>query len=439
MPPPSRPYGALKHVDLRRYAGGMLVSLVGSAMQNTAIDWHVWQLTGSPLALGAVGLVRIVPIVAFSLLGGLAADRVDRRRLLLVTQSVMLTAALALAALTSARRESLAAIYLLTAVSAGATAFDSPARHAFLPRLVPLRDLPGALAVMMTVFQLAAIAGPALAGLLLSRGGGAGPEVFPRGGLAAVYGLNAASFLAVIAALLRMKVSGEIRAGAVPERPLTALGEGLRYVFRTPVMVWTMILDFVATLFAGSMSLLPIFADQILKVGPHGYGWLRAAPGLGAALGSAIVSFRSLPRRQGPVLLWAVAAYGAATAAFGLSRSFALTLAALVGVGLSDIVSTVVRQTVRQLATPDALRGRVTSVNMVFFQGGPQLGELEAGVVASLFASAALGATVAVATGGMATILVAAFVAWRAPFLRQYDVEPILRVADEEPSRAAAS
>jgi hypothetical protein len=235
-----------------------------------------------------------------------------------------------------------------------------------------------------------------------------------------------------------MKVSGEIHAGAGYEGPIRALKEGFRFVFTSPVIAWTMLIDFFATFFAGSMSLLPIFADQVLKVGPHGYGWLRAAPGIGAAIGSAALAFRSLPRRQGPVFLWAVAAYGAATMAFGLSRSFPLMLVALVGVGLSDTVSTVVRQTVRQLATPDALRGRVTSVNMIFFQGGPQLGELEAGIVASLFASAALGATVAVASGGAATLLAAAFVAWRAPFLRCYDVDPALGSAPE-PSSAAAS
>ena len=182
-----------------------------------------------------------------------------------------------------------------------------------------------------------------------------------------------------------------------------------------------MTLDFFATFFAGSMSLLPIFADQILKAGPAGYGWLRAAPGIGALLGSVWSSVRGLPRRQGRVFLWAVAAYGLTTIVFGLSRSFVLTFAALALVGLSDTISTVVRQTVRQLVTPDALRGRMTGVNMIFFTGGPQLGELEAGFVASLFASAALGASVAVVSGGVGTLLVVAFVAARAKVVREYD------------------
>jgi len=400
----------------------MLVSLVGSNMQNAAIDWHVWTLTRSPLLLGMVGLVRVVPIVAFSLLGGIVADRFDRRRILLGTQSVMLLSAGVLALLTLASRETIGTIYLLTAVAAGASAFDSPARHSFVPRLVPARDLPGALTVMLTTFQFASIGGPAVAGLLLSRGGG-GAGAPPTAGLAGIYGLNAVSFVAVIAALLSMpKGVGATAAADAAEPPLAALRQGLRFVFRSPLIVWTMVLDFIATFFSGSMSLLPIFADRILGVGPVGYGWLRAAPGLGAAVGSATVALRSLPRRQGAVFLWAVAAYGTATAAFGLSRRFAFTLAALMLVGLADTISTVIRQTVRSLATPDALRGRMTGVNMLFFQGGPQLGELEAGLVASLFASAAVGATVAVVSGGALTVAAAAFVAWRAPFLLSYDV-----------------
>jgi MFS family permease len=436
VPPDRRPYAALRHPDLRRYAGGMFASLVGSQMQNTAIDWHVWVLTGSPLALGAVGLARFVPIVAISLVGGLAADRYDRRRILLVTQSVMMVAALVLAALTFTGQVSLPVIYLLTAVAAGANAFDSPARHSLVPRLVPAADLPGALTVLMTGFQLAAIGGPALTGLVLARGHALASGPVPSGALSLVYAVNAVSFLAVLGALLRIRSGrGAAAPGKEAGSPATALREGFRFVFTTPLIVWTMLVDFVATFFAGSMSLLPIFADKVLLVGPAGYGWLRAAPGVGAALGSAILALRGLPQRQGRIFLGAVAVYGAATFAFGLSRSTALTLAALLLVGMSDTISTVIRQTIRQLATPDALRGRMTSVNMIFFLGGPQLGELEAGAVASLFASAALGATVAVASGGAATVLAAAVAMWRAPFLLGYDTEAAVRQA-EEPSLA---
>jgi predicted MFS family arabinose efflux permease len=186
-------------------------------------------------------------------------------------------------------------------------------------------------------------------------------------------------------------------------------------------MVWTMAIDFFATLFSGAMALLPIVADQILGVGPAGYGWLVAAPALGAVLGSLYTSLRPLPRRHGKVLLWAVAAYGLATVVYGLSRSFVLTFVALAGTGLADVVSTVIRQTVRQLLTPDALRGRMTSVNMIFFMGGPQLGELEAGFVASLFASAVLGVTVSIVSGGLATLAGVAWVAAATPVVRSYE------------------
>jgi MFS family permease len=403
----------------------MLVSLVGTQMQNVAIDWHIWVLTRSPLALGLVGLVRVVPIVILSLVGGLVADRRDRRRVLLVTQSTMTLVALALGAATLLGRDSVGLVYLLTACTSAAGAFDNPSRQSLIPRLVPEKDLPGALAIMLSAFQLAAIAGPALTGLLLAGVAGAGAEMSAHahaGGLAVIYFLNAASFFGVLLTLFTLKTSGEVaRSEGAPENPLASLKEGLHFVFTTPIVVWTMSLDFFATFFSGSMSLLPIFADQVLRTGPAGYGWLRAAPGLGALLGSVWSSVHGIPRRQGRVFLWAVAAYGATTIVFGLSRSFALTFAALALVGLSDTISTVVRQTVRQLVTPDAFRGRMTGVNMVFFMGGPQLGELEAGFVASLFASAALGASVAVVSGGIGTLLVVAFIAARAKVVREYD------------------
>ncbi|MBK9062488.1 MAG: MFS transporter [Acidobacteria bacterium] len=426
MPPPPRPYDALKHRDFRRLAITQLLSLVGSQMQNVAIDWHVWVLTRSPLALGLVGLVRVVPIVTLSLVGGLVADRHDRRRVMLATQSAMTLVALALGAVTVLGRDTVGLVYALTALTSAAGAFDNPARQSLVPRLVPERDLPGALAILLSAFQLAAIGGPALTGLILAFSAHASPAAGSANphtaGLALVYFLNAASFAGVLVTLATLRASGRVERGeGAPDHPIESLREGLRFVFSTPILVWTMTLDFFATFFAGSMSLLPVFADRILLVGPAGYGWLRAAPGIGALVASVWTSVVGLPRRQGRVFLWAVAAYGAVTIVFGLSRSFALTFAALALVGLTDTISTVVRQTVRQLVTPDVLRGRMTGVNMIFFMGGPQLGELEAGFVASLFVSAAAGATFAVVSGGVGTILVAAFVAWRARSVRDYE------------------
>ena len=424
----TRPYHALRHPDFRRLWAAQFLSQTGSQMQVVAINWNIYLLTHSALALGFVGLTRVVPVIVFSMWGGVVADRADRKRVIFVSQSVMTLVSVALAALAWARRDSVAAIYLLNAVQAAAVAFDNPARQALVPRLVPAADLSGALALNLTMFQTATIAGPGLAGLLIAGasslpapGRGGDPVGTETSSLTLLYALNAVSFLFVLAAISTLRASGRAESEETRfEPPVAALRSGLRFVFSIPLMVWTMGLDFVATFFSGAMSLLPIVADQVLHAGPTGYGWLAAAPAVGALTGSIYTSLFPLPRKQGPVLLWAVAAYGAATVVYGLSRSFALTFLALAATGLADVVSTVIRQTLRQLLTPDALRGRMTAVNMVFFLGGPQLGELEAGFVASLFASAAVGVTVSVVSGGLLTLLAAAAVAATAPLVRKY-------------------
>jgi MFS family permease len=411
------PYLALTHRDYRRLIAAQLLSLTGSQMQVVAINWHVYLLTKSPLALGFVGLTRVVPIVAFSLWGGVVADRHDRRRIMLMTQAAMTVVALALWGVTATGHETLWLLYALNALSASAVAFDGPSRQALIPRLVPPQDLPGALSLGLTVFQAALIGGPALGGILIAQH----PGSAPTSGISLIYLLNAISFLAVIYALATMRTSGKPEPGASETENWTALREGLRFVFTTPLMVWTMGLDFLATFFSGAMSLLPIFADQVLKVGPRGYGVLAAAPAVGALAGALFLSVRPLPPHQGRTFLWAVAAYGAATIVFGFSRNFLLTLLALAGTGLADAISTVIRQTLRQFITPDRLRGRMTSVNMIFFMGGPQLGEMEAGLVASLFASVVTGVTVSVVSGGAATVLITAAIAAAAPMIRRYD------------------
>jgi MFS family permease len=449
----NRPYLTLRHRDYRRLVLSQLFSLIGSQMQSVAINWHIYLITRSPLALGFVGLTRVVPVIVFSLWGGVVADRYDRRRIMIATQLSMTAVALVLAVLTLSGRETLWALYTLNFLSAAAGTFDNPARNSLLPRLVPPEELPGALSLNFSAFQTAMIGGPAIAGLILAGHAsnpaaihGAAPAGSTissnTGGLTLIYFLNAVSFLAVIWALVTMRASGAPEPGAGDSRPWEALKEGLRFVFRTPLMVWTMGLDFVATFLAGSMTLLPIFADVVLKVGAKGYGILVAAPAIGALAGSIFVSIRPLPSRQGRIFLWSVAAYGAATVVFGFSRRFELTLAALAAVGLSDAISTVIRQTLRQVITPDRLRGRMTSVNAIFFMGGPQLGELEAGLVASLFASMATGVTFAVVSGGLLTITVVAVAALLAANLRRYDFHdyvatvPRFPVKEPTPGRA---
>ncbi|MGH9440857.1 MAG: MFS transporter [Thermoanaerobaculia bacterium] len=414
-----RPYLALRHRDFRLLSGATVVSVIGTQMQTVGIDWHIYVLTKSPLALGVVGLVRVIPIIAFSLLGGVVADRHDRRLVMFLAQSVMAVAALALAALTFFGRETLWAIYALTAVTSAATAFDNPARQALIPRLVPPKDLQGALSLNLTFFHVAMIGGPAVSGLVIAATGRSFGSATK--GLSVIYLANAVSFVAVLAAIVVMKTSGKpVLVSPSRQRAIHDLRAGLHFVFRTPIMVSTMALDFFATFFSGAMSLLPILADQVLHVGPAGYGWLRAAPGIGALAASVVASVRPLPKKQGPLLLWAVAAYAVATIVYGLSRNAVLTFLALAATGLADLVSTVIRQTLRQILTPDELRGRMTSVNMIFFMGGPQLGEMEAGFVASLFRPTSVGAMISIAGGGVLTLLGVGIVAALAPVVRNY-------------------
>ncbi len=418
-------------------------------MQSAAIDWHVWQITQtclwqvSAVALGAVGLTKVIPTIVLSLFGGVAADRHDNKRIMFLMQSLMAFGAGLLAITTWTGTETLWLIYAMNALNSAASAFDNPARQALIPRLVPREALAGAVSLNLSVLHLSMIAGPALFCLIalgslgFTGAGHAGADQTTRvgpSGLSLAYALNAASFLAVIGSLFLMRASGRSAGDAGPKVPPgAALKEGLSFVFSTPIMVWTMALDFFATLFSGAMSMLPIFADKVLGVGTTGYALLRAAPAVGAFVGSVGTSVRSLPRRQGPLLLWSVAGYAIATIVWGLSRSFWLTFAALALTGFSDLVSTVIRQTLRQLVTPDRLRGRMTGVNMIFFMGGPQLGELEAGLVAACFATPALGATVSVVSGGVITLLVVAFVAARSAVVRNYDVREHLA----EPTKVA--
>ena len=408
MKPISSSLLALQHRNFRLIWLGQFISLSGSMMQSAAILWHVSLLVPESqkgLALGVVGLVRVVPIVGFSLLSGVVADAVDRRKLMLVTQTGMTLAASVLAFLTFRGLAAVWPLYLLTAVSAGASAFDNPARQSLVPNLVPREHLPNAISLYAIMFQAAAVLGPSLAG-----------GVIAGLGVGWVYVLNTVSFLAVIVALLLMRDVPE-RAGS--ERgaiSFKAALEGLRFVFAAPLIRSTMVLDFFANFFASAMALLPIFAQDILRVGAQGYGWLYAAPSVGAVVASLLmVRLTDRIERRGRVLLWAVVVYGLATVVFGVSRSFWLTFLCLALTGAADTVSMVLRNIIRQLTTPDHLRGRMTSVNMIFFMGGPQLGELEAGAVANW-----LGAPFSVVSGGVGCLLATAWIAAQTPALRRY-------------------
>ncbi|HKD92960.1 MAG TPA: MFS transporter [Terriglobales bacterium] len=432
-----RPYQALRHRDFRLLASATLISIIGTQMQNVGIDWHIYVLTRSPLALGTVGLVRVVPMILLSMWGGIVADRYDRKYVQFTTQAVMAVIAMLLGLATYFGRDTVWLVYLLTAFTAAANAFDAPARQALVPRLVPLEDLQGALSMNLTFLHVAMITGPSIAGLIIGASGGA--SAHSTRVLAPIYFANAASFFAVLGALLSLRTSGKPEASAQQSESWRAsLRAGFHFLFSTKIIVWTMALDFFATLFSGAISLLPIVADQILHVGARGYGWLRAAPGAGALLSSIGAAVHPLPRRQGVLLLWAVAAYGGATVVYGLSHNFYLTLVALAASGGADLISTVIRQTLRQILTPDELRGRITAFNMIFFMGGPQLGEMEAGFVASLFHPAALGTVISIASGGSATLLLVGLIAVFAPGVRRYTLTMQEASAEPQPVSSKA-
>ncbi len=410
---------ALQHRNFRLLWIGLLLSFSGSMMQNAALLWHVSLLVEpdrKALALGLVGLSRVAPVMIFSMVSGVVADAMDRRRVMLITQTLAGVVAVALWLLTLGGLSQPWPIYALSAVGAAVSAFDLPARQALVPTLMPREHLPNALTLNSILFQTASVVGPAAAGLVIAASG-----------VGAAYLINALSFGAVIAALLMMRgVPGRPPAepGRTDQVSWAAAMEGLQFVFRSPLIRSTMLLDFFATFFASATALLPIFAQDILQVGAAGYGWLFAAPAVGSFLTSLmLVSLAERIRQRGPAIVWSVVGHGVATIVFGVSRQFWLTFACLALVGATDTVSTVLRNLIRQLETPDRLRGRMTGVNMVFFLGGPQLGELEAGAVANSF-----GAPFSVITGGIGCVVATAWIAMATPSLRGYR-------ADDAPAR----
>lgn len=396
---------ALRHRRFRLLWAGLAISVAGSQMQLWALLWHVRLLSDQPIALGGIGLARILPVIVFSLVGGVIADSADRRRILFATQASMAGIALALASLTRSGTIVLWHIYALTAMQAAVIAFDLPARQALVPNLVPPRDLPNAFSLQSIAFQTGSIAGPAFSGLVIAHLG-----------LEYTYLINAVTYVAVLGAVAAMgEVEQERDAGRRGVSP-AAIAEGVRFIVSRPIIFSTMLLDFFATFFSSANTLMPVFARDVLGVGAVEYGWLSSAQAVGAMGAGLVISQRTEVRRQGPLLLWSVTAYGLATIGFGLARTLPLALLALAGIGASDAVSAIIRNTVRQLNTPDRMRGRMTSINQIFFMGGPQLGEVEAGVAAQL-----LGAPMAVITGGLGCLAAVAWVRRRWPELARYD------------------
>ena len=398
---------ALKYRGFALIWSGLIISMVGTQMQQWALFWHISQLSKDPIAVSIVGGVRFVAVFCFSLIGGLVADRYDRRKILFVTQTTAMLVAVLLGLFTLWGSIQLWQIYLLTGIQAAAMAFDLPARQSLVPNLLPRDILPSAFSLQSIAFNTGAILGPAMSGIVI---GYLGQEF--------AYFINATTFLAVIFALIAL--------GNVPQEPsksqaglraaLVDIRDGLRFIRNQPLILSTMILDFIATFFSSASTLLPYFAQNVIHVGEVAYGWLASAQSIGAVLVGVVVSQYAHIRRQGPLLLGSVVIFGLATILFGFSRWYPLIFLALALTGAADSVSTIIRNTIRQLNTPDSMRGRMTGINQIFFMGGPQLGEIEAGAIAQFFS-----VPIAIITGGVGTILGVWLVASIWPTLSRYN------------------
>jgi MFS family permease len=402
---------SLKHKKFFYLWLGQLISITGTQMQLWALFWHVNQLDENPIALGGIGVARILPVIIFSLIGGALADSMDRRKVMMVTQSFAALLALTLALFTQFGQVTIWHIYFITALQAVVVAFDGPSRQALIPNLLPKKDLPNAFSMTFTAFQAGAVLGPALSGVVIA--------VF---GQEAVYYFNAISFVAVLFALFMIGDVPQIIAEKTAGISINAIKDGIHFIFSKPVIFSTMMVDFVATFFASANTLMPIIAKDVLNVGVVEYGYLSAASAVGAVLAALVISQIKELRRQGILFLGAVIVFGFATLVFGLTRSLLVAWLAIAVTGAADGVSTIIRNTIRQLQTPDHIRGRMTGINQIFFQGGPQLGEIEAGVVAQLF-----GAPFAVVTGGIGCIIGTLLIILKWPQLRTYNGdEPML-------------
>lgn len=396
------PYAAFRYRPFRLYAVSYVLAVVGSQVLSATVQWDVYQRTKDPFAIGLVGLINAIPVILFALPAGHVADRFSRKRVLLLTQ-IPLTVAPALLGLLNwwmAGQVPLGTTLALLGANAVALTFARPARAALLPNLVPRVAYTNAFAWISSLFETAAWVGPAIAGLLI---------VF---GVAPAYLMSGLSLLAClgITLLLPDDVSSH---SEVHEPGWRSLSAGLRFVFGSPLLLASMTLDLLAVLLGGATYLMPVFAER-LGVGPIGYGWMRAAPAVGAFVTAVVQAHRPPIARAGRTLLVTVAAFGLATIVFGLSQNYWLSLAMLALIGASDNISVVIRHTLVQSLTPDSMRGRVSAVNQVFIGASNELGGLESGVTAKLF-----GPVLSVVAGGCGTILVVLCVAAKWPQIRR--------------------
>jgi MFS family permease len=393
-------FAAFRHPGVARLAAGRFVSELGTTATSVAVGWQLYELTASKWALAWVGLVEVVPVVLLSLPAGIASDRYPRRHVAMATHLLMATAAAALMLVTHFKLDAWLFYPALFLTGVGA-AFHGPAVRALLPQLVPPKEFANANAWFSSAYELAAISGPALAGFFIALSSNA----------QVAFGFAVASHLFFAAMLYTLPHKPAALTGA--SNGVQDLLAGFRFVMKTRVFLAAITLDLFAVLLGGAVALLPVYAKDVLHVGPEGLGWLRAAPSLGA-LCMALLQTRLKPwRRPGVALLWTVAGFGVATIAFGLSTVMWLSLVALFFTGVFDNVSVVIRSTLEQSLTPDAMRGRVSAINGVFIGLSNEFGAFESASVAALFTP-----LISVVAGGVGTLVVALVVLFVFPQLR---------------------
>jgi MFS family permease len=418
---PPTALAALVHRDFTLIWSGQFISSVGTQIQTVALGWLVYDLTGSAALLGGIALARAIPTILLSLFGGTLADQVDRRRLLLISQTILAMFSALLAVAIQAGMTDVTLLYVFAVLTAAASAVSVPTTQAFIPALVDRERLANALTLNVLAFNVAAVLGPAIGGVIIGSLGAA-----------AAYWIDAVSFFVVVAALIAMR--SRVAPPPLPRRGLGALVDGLTFVRERPVLWQLMVIDFLAVLFASRFGLLPVFAETVLNIGAQGLGFLYAAVSFGAVIGSALFTFLPMPKRPGRLVALTILAYGGVLALFGLAHSFVLALVLLATSGGLDAVSSALRQTARQLATPDSLRGRVGALSSTFAIGGPRLGDFQAGMVAS-----AVGAGNAMVIGGASCLLMALLSRWWARPLWRYRGEELEMEAQAASTQAATS
>jgi MFS family permease len=398
---------AFEYPNFRYYMTARFLVTTATEMQSVAVGWQVYALTHRPLDLGLLGLAQFLPGILLFLVAGHTADRLPRQRILQTCYAAFSLCSVLLLAFTLRGLTSVYPVYLAMLFNGTIRAFNGPAGQAFTPLLVAEQHFPNAIAWSSSIFQAATITGPMFGGLLY--GWTASPIV--------VYSSAAISYLTALILISLIRVRAAARARAVE-----SLGEvlnGLKFIWQNKMILGAISLDLFAVLLGGAVALLPVYAREILMVGPSGLGVLRAAPGVGAIILSIAVAHWPLRRRVGVTMLWCVFGFGVFTIVFGLSRNVALSVAALMLVGGCDTVSVIVRHTMIQLGTPDAMRGRVSAVNMVFIGASNEVGQFESGITAQWF-----GTVPAVILGGIGTIVIVAIWARLFPELRRVDQMP---------------